>query len=77
MGLLTWAREALSHRSGLDENDRAALDQAFFQKAEAVGADPELLSAFAPSYETSEPELRCEPSINPPLAAGHDAQTVL
>jgi hypothetical protein len=75
--LLAWAREALPHRSSLDEKDRAAFDQAFLQCAQALGADPELLSAFVPSKEVSEPKLNPNPAITPPPPGGHDAQAAL
>ena len=46
-GLLRWAAAALPYRYSLDEDRRTALDGAFVQKAEAIGADPELLLAFS------------------------------
>jgi hypothetical protein len=77
MGLLTWAKGALSCRGGLQERDRAALDEAFLQRAQAIGADPELLSAFVPAQETGEPELVPASSITPQPTGGHDAQAPL
>jgi hypothetical protein len=74
MGLLTWARDALSLRAELKEPDAVALNQAFLRRAEAIGADPELMSAFAPSQEVSESELNPHPATTPPRPGGHDAQ---
>jgi hypothetical protein len=45
--LFRWALEVLPARNKLDEKERSALDAAFLAKAEAVGADPELLVPFA------------------------------
>ena len=45
--LFRWALEILPARNKLDEHQRAALDAAFLARADAVGADPELLTPFA------------------------------
>src|SRR6516164_9238514 len=45
--LFRWALEVLPARNKLDDKERAALDAAFLAKAEAIGADPELLTPFA------------------------------
>jgi hypothetical protein len=47
--LFRWALEVLLARNKLDEKERGALDAAFLAKAEALGADPELLVPFAAS----------------------------
>jgi hypothetical protein len=39
----------LPARNKLDEARRAVFDAAFLAKADAIGADPELLLAFRPS----------------------------
>ena len=44
--LFRWALEVLLARNKLDEKERGALDAAFLAKAEALGADPELLVPF-------------------------------
>jgi hypothetical protein len=44
--LFRWALEALSVRNKLDETRRAEFDAAFLARAEAIGADPDLLIAF-------------------------------
>ena len=44
--LFRWALEVLPARNKLDDSARAALDAAFLAKAEAIGADPELLIPF-------------------------------
>jgi hypothetical protein len=45
--LLRWAIATLPLRSGLEADARLALDRAFRARAEAVGADPEMVLAFA------------------------------
>jgi hypothetical protein len=45
--LFRWALETLPARNKLDEEQRAALDTAFLARADAIGADPELLTPFA------------------------------
>jgi hypothetical protein len=45
--LFRWALEILPARNKLNEHQRAALDAAFLARADAVGADPELLTPFA------------------------------
>ena len=45
--LFRWALETLPARNKLDEKQRAALDAAFLARADAIGADPELLTPFA------------------------------
>ena len=45
--LFRWALEILPARNKLEEHQRAALDAAFLARADAVGADPELLTPFA------------------------------
>ena len=45
--LLRWALEILPARNKLDDGQRAALDAAFLARADAIGADPELLTPFA------------------------------
>jgi hypothetical protein len=45
--LLRWAIVTLPLRSGLEADARLALDRAFRARAEAVGADPEMVLAFA------------------------------
>jgi hypothetical protein len=44
--LFAWALHILPFRNTLPDNERASLDAAFFEKAEAVDADPEVLIAF-------------------------------
>jgi hypothetical protein len=51
--LFRWALEVLPARNKLDEKERVALDAAFLAKAEAIGADPELLTPFAASRASS------------------------
>jgi hypothetical protein len=46
--LFRWALEILPFRNKLDESQRAASDAAFLARADAIGADPELLIPFAP-----------------------------
>jgi hypothetical protein len=53
-GLLQWALEILPARNKLDDARREVLDAAFLARAEAIGADPELLIPFA---DRSEPPL--------------------
>jgi hypothetical protein len=75
--LLLWARDILPVRSTLDETDRIALDQAFLRRAETIGADPELLSAFTPPHE-SVGQNPVPGSLNPtPTLGGHDAQAAV
>jgi hypothetical protein len=45
--LLRWALENLPARNKLGEHQLAALDAAFLARADAIGADPELLTPFA------------------------------
>jgi hypothetical protein len=45
--LFRWALKVLPARNKLDDKERATLDAAFLAKAEAIGADPELLTPFA------------------------------
>jgi hypothetical protein len=45
--LFQWALGILPFRNSLPESSRATLDAAFFEKADEVGADPELLAALA------------------------------
>jgi hypothetical protein len=45
--LLRWAFEILPARNKLDDRKRDALDAAFLAKADAIGADPELLIPWA------------------------------
>jgi hypothetical protein len=45
--LFRWALEVLPARNKLDDKERATLDAAFLAKAEAIGADPEVLTPFA------------------------------
>jgi hypothetical protein len=47
--LFRWAIGVLPFRNSLPESSRATLDAAFFEKADEVGADPELLSTLDPS----------------------------
>lgn len=60
--LFRWALDALPLRNTMTEPARATLDLAFVAKAEAVGADPELLVAFSPRPEPDGPRLPPEPS---------------
>jgi hypothetical protein len=46
--LFLWALEILPFRNELDESQRAVFDAAFLARADAIGADPELLIPFAP-----------------------------
>lgn len=62
---------------GTKEPDAVALNQAFLRRAEAIGADPELMSAFAPSQVASEPELLPDPTIISPSPGGYDAQAAV
>jgi hypothetical protein len=52
--LFRWALEVLPARNKLDEARRAEFDAAFLAKADALGADPELLIAFRPSRVPAE-----------------------
>ena len=45
--LFRWALEILPARNKLDDEQRAAFDAAFLARADAIGADPELLTPFA------------------------------
>jgi hypothetical protein len=45
--LLRWALSALPSRYSLSDEARAALEGAFLARAEAIGADPDLLAAFS------------------------------
>jgi hypothetical protein len=45
--LFRWALETLPARNKLDDEQRAALDAAFLARADAIGADPEVLMPFA------------------------------
>jgi hypothetical protein len=45
--LFRWALEMLPARNKLDDARRAAFDAAFLARADAIGADPELLIPFA------------------------------
>jgi hypothetical protein len=45
--LFRWALETLPARNKLNEEQRAALDAAFLARADAIGADPEVLTPFA------------------------------
>ena len=47
--LFRWALRALPARNKLDDTARAVLDSAFLARAEELGADAELLVAFAPA----------------------------
>jgi hypothetical protein len=75
--LLRWAKDILPVRSRLAELDRVAMDQAFLERAKAIGADPEFLSAFSRSGQetSSEPLPLSSPTI--PSAGGFDAQAPL
>ncbi len=44
--LFRWALEILPARNKLDDAQRAAFDAAFLARADAIGADPELLIPF-------------------------------
>jgi hypothetical protein len=46
--LFRWALEILPARNKLEEARRAEFDEAFLARANAIGADPELLIAFGP-----------------------------
>ena len=46
--LFRWALEILPARNKLDDAQRAAFDAAFLARADAIGADPELLIPFSP-----------------------------
>jgi ERF superfamily len=52
--LFRWALEILPARNKLDELQRAAFDAAFLARADAIGADPELLIPFGPSRVPSQ-----------------------
>jgi hypothetical protein len=47
--LLRWALDILPARNKLGDAQRAEFDAAFLARADAIGADPELLIAFRPS----------------------------
>ena len=58
--LFRWALEILPARNKLDDAQRAAFDAAFLARADAIGADPELLIPFtrrAPSPPGDGPSL--------------------
>ena len=59
--LFRWALETLPARIKLNEEQRAALDAAFLARADAIGADPELLTPFA--FRKSPLPLDDQPSI--------------
>lgn len=46
--LFRWALGILPFRNSLPESSRATLDAAFFEKADEVGADPEVLARLSP-----------------------------
>jgi hypothetical protein len=48
-GLLRWAVAALPYRNTLTAEARSELDAAFLARAQAIGADPDLLAAFRTS----------------------------
>jgi ERF superfamily len=52
--LVRWAIAALPHRSSLEDEPRAALDRAFRARAEAIGASPDLVLAFASNAPAGE-----------------------
>jgi hypothetical protein len=52
--LLRWALDILPARNKLDETQRTKFDAAFLARADAIGADPELLIAFSPSGVSAE-----------------------
>jgi hypothetical protein len=54
--LLRWAKDTLSERAGMNEQDRAALTQAFVERAKAIGASSELpaTSGFSSRNVSSE-----------------------
>ncbi len=47
VGLIRWAVAALPHRNTLSDEERAELDALFLARAQAIGADPDLLAAFS------------------------------
>jgi hypothetical protein len=49
--LMRWAIAVLPHRNALDAEARAALDSAFRDRAETLGASPDLILAFANDRE--------------------------
>ena len=59
--LFRWALETLPARNKLDEEQRAALDAAFLARADAIGADPEVLTPFA--FNRSPLPLDDQPSL--------------
>ena len=59
--LVRWAIAALPHRSGLDVEPREALDAAFRARAEAIGASPDLILAFADNTPAPESPLAASP----------------
>jgi ERF superfamily len=59
--LVRWAIAALPHRSGLDDEPRAALDEAFRARAAAIGASPDLVLAFAENAPAGEGSLPVAP----------------
>jgi hypothetical protein len=71
-GLLRWAVAALPYRNRLTDDARSELDAAFLARAQAIGADPELLAAFSGGGM----EEREQPKRTVPSATGgeHDAQ---
>jgi hypothetical protein len=73
--LLVWAKDALLVRTSLDAAERGELNQSFLRRAQAIGADPELLSAFTqPTHDDNPGPL---PSPAPTPEGGHDAQAAL
>jgi hypothetical protein len=46
--LFRWALAVLPFRNSLSESSRAALDATFFEKADEVGADPDIFLALNP-----------------------------
>ena len=59
--LFRWALAVLPFRNSLSESSRAALDATFFEKADEVGADPDIFLALNPQAADSNGAAAGEP----------------
>jgi hypothetical protein len=62
--LFRWALNALPVRNKLDETRRAEFDAAFLARADAIGADPDMLIAFKSNDVPAELDTAPAPSAN-------------
>jgi hypothetical protein len=76
-GLLRWAVAALPYRNTLTEEARAELDSAFLARAQAIGADPDLLAAFTTSEDRDREEKREQHAPRASVQGGsHETQVI-